>query len=273
MPSSPPGGLCPCSTRHSHAHRSAGSGLQSATPPATRGCWPGPAAQRPPGGSRPHSQIPCDPEPGTFLQAAVCLLILLSPQGTGTAVLHSRYRLPHFSWQRNTPGHTAQLRSSRVRNSTPTGPAPPTTGLPGLSQRHPPPLASAVCREPPRSQIPVRGEQGERAMTDRSRGGAGGGPLKQPGAGPCGTLGSREEEPSLRVSWVSLGSQPARLLPYCGRGFPCCPGCSSWAMLREPQRRGEEPGQFGLQARGLALLPPRGPSSPTQPQTHLVDGS
>lgn len=124
MPSSPPGGLCPCSTRHSHAHRSAGSGLQSATPPATRGCWPGPAAQRPPGGGRPHSQIPCDPEPGTFLQAAVCLLILLSPQGTGTAVLHSRYRLPHFSWQRNTPGHTAQLRSSRVRNSTPTGPHP-----------------------------------------------------------------------------------------------------------------------------------------------------
>ena len=115
MPSSPPGGLCPCSTQHSHVHQSAESGPQSAAPPRMQGCWPGPAARRAPEGGKPRSQFPQpNLSPGASSWAAVCLLIFSEPTGPwdcSSVQQHTGY--PIFLVRK----WATQLGSNGVRNS------------------------------------------------------------------------------------------------------------------------------------------------------------
>ena len=115
MPSSPPGGLCLCSTQHSHVHQSAESGPQSAAPPRRQGCWPGPAARRAPGGGEPRSQF-LQPtlSPGASSWAAACLLIFsesTGPWGCNSVQQHTGY--PILLVRKR----TTHLGSNGVRNS------------------------------------------------------------------------------------------------------------------------------------------------------------
>lgn len=131
MPSSPPGGLCLCSTPHSHAHRSAGSGPQSAAPRGKRGYLPGPTAQRAPGRDRaPVSSA--HPEPRPVLQAAVSLLVLPGPTGDHSSA--SRYTgYPIFLGRK----HSRPRSWGAAELGFPPWPeaAPATPGLHRLSQR------------------------------------------------------------------------------------------------------------------------------------------
>lgn len=190
-------------------------------------------------------------------------------QGTGTAALRSRQGQPHFPGEETL--RATQLGSNRVRNSTPTGGCTPNhwaTRPLTLASRAP---ASTVCRQPPRSQIPLTGGQGGKEPTE--------GQVEDPWRSPEPALGPCRRGLRGRA-WprgqVGLGSQPAQPLPYCGWGSPLCL-LSRWWTRRPESRRRAEGGYLGRRAgavqhagspsalRGALPLPP-------DPQSHLVDG-
>lgn len=149
MPSSPPGGLCLCSTRHSHAHRSAGSGPQSAAPQGTQGYWPGPTAQRAPGKSRPQS-VPLTLSPGPSSK-----LFVVPPRSYGVLGLQlsqQSHGLPHYSGMKTLQATMLGAAESGFQSWP--EPIPPNPGPHGLSRRLPGPSFHCL-QTAASSQIPV----------------------------------------------------------------------------------------------------------------------
>lgn len=107
MPSSPPDWLCASSTQHSHAHQSAGSGPQSAAPQGMRGCWPGPTAQRAPGGGRvPESASLAHPRHRSLFQAVVFLILQEPTECQGHSSAWRAPRLPHLLGRKHSRPHS-----------------------------------------------------------------------------------------------------------------------------------------------------------------------